>query len=109
MNKGINGILFWGLPLVNLVVFQYQWNNLPSVIIIGLLWYLALYIYVTSNNLFKNKININRLTGRFAGLRRSYYSFVQSIPIIGKKNEPFRALDAVSLDIGNGMFGLLGP
>ena len=105
----ISVFLFWILPATNLVVFYFQWRNLPSVLIIGILWYLALGIYTTSNNLFKNKININRLTGRFANLRRSYYEFVQSIPIIGKKKQPFRALNAVSIEIGHGMFGLLGP
>lgn len=105
----ISNFLFWGIPLVNLVIFYFQWNNLPSVLIIGMIWYVVLAIYVTSNSLFKNKININRLKGRFARLRRSYFAFVQSIPVIGKKKQPFRALDAVSLEIGNGMFGLLGP
>lgn len=105
----IGNFLFWGMPLVNLVIFYFQWDNLPSVLIIGIIWYVALAIYVTSNSLFKNKININRLTGRFARIRRSYFAFVQSIPVIGKKKQPFRALDAVSLEIGNGMFGLLGP
>lgn len=109
LEKIIGGFLFWILPIVNLIIFYLQWDNLPSVIIIGLLWYAILTVYVTSNKLSKNKININRLKGRFAGLRRSYYSAVQSIPIIGKKKQPFRALDAVSIEIGNGMFGLLGP
>ena len=70
---------------------------------------MALLVYVTSNKLFNEKININRLKGRFAGIRRSFYVFVQSIPLIGKRKEPFRALDAVSINIGSGMFGLLGP
>lgn len=105
----INWILFWILPLANLVIFQYQWDNLAAVIIIGFIWYLALAVYVTSNKLFIEKININRLKGRFSGIRRSFYVFVQSIPVIGKKKTPFRALDAVSINIGNGMFGLLGP
>lgn len=105
----ISSLLFWILPLANLVIFQLQWNNLAAVIIIGIIWYLALAVYVTSNKLFNQKVNINRLKGRFAGIRRSFYAFVQSIPVIGKKKEPFRALDAVSINIENGMFGLLGP
>ena len=95
--------------MINLVIFQIQWDNLAAVIIIGLLWYMAIAVHVTSNILFSRKTNINRLTGRFAGIRRGFYAFVQAIPIIGRKKEPFRALDNVSLNIGQGMFGLLGP
>ena len=100
---------FWGFPLLNLVIFYFKWENLAIVIFIAIVWYLALSIYTTSNRLHKDKVNIMRLTGRFSGLRRSFYKFVQVIPIIGKKKIPFRALDGVSLEIGSGMFGLLGP
>jgi ABC-type multidrug transport system ATPase subunit len=70
--------------------------------------YLALAIDSISRKIHDEKININRL-GRDKGLRRAIYQFVLSIPVIGKKNQPFRALKGVSLEIGNGMYGLLGP
>jgi ABC-type multidrug transport system ATPase subunit len=54
-------------------------------------------------------LNIERVTGRFAGLKRSYYRMIRSIPGIGKEKVPFKALKSVSLDIHTGMIGLLGP
>ena len=47
--------------------------------------------------------------GRFAGLRRSWFRMVKSIPLIGKRRQPFKALRGVSFEIRTGMFGLLGP
>jgi len=102
-------IFFWGFPAINLLIYYLKWENLAIVIFLGVIWYLALAIYTTSNRLHKHKVNIMRLTGRFAGMRRVFYQFVQIIPVIGKKKTPFRALDGVSLEIGSGMFGLLGP
>jgi len=100
---------FWGFPLFNLILFQIRWKALVLVIFIAMVWYLALVIYKTSNRLHREKINIFRLEGKFAGLRGRFYRFVKLIPIIGKKKRPFRALNQVSLEIGKGMFGLLGP
>jgi len=42
-------------------------------------------------------------------LRRGYFTVIRQIPIIGKRKNPFRALNGVSLEIKTGMFGLLGP
>jgi len=100
---------FWFFPLLNLIYFQICWNVIPVVIFIGLIWYVALIVFNTSNKLQREKINIFRLEGRFAGLRRRFYQVIRIIPIIGKKKQPFRALNQVSLEIGKGMFGLLGP
>ena len=102
-------LILWGVPFVNLIIFYFKWENITIVIFIAACWYLALAIYTTSNHLHHRQINIMRLTGRFAGLRKYFYRFVQIIPVIGKKKVPFRALNAVSFEIGNGMFGLLGP
>ena len=44
-----------------------------------------------------------------AGLRRSWFRLVKSIPLIGKRRRPFKALRGVSFEIRTGMFGLLGP
>ena len=102
-------VFFWGFPLLNLIIFYFKWKNITILIFIAFVWYLALAIYVTSNRLHRDKVNIMRLTGRLAGLRKNFYRFVRIIPIIGKKKNPFKALDSVSLEIGSGMFGLLGP
>jgi len=66
-------------------------------------------IKVTSDNLYKKQVNVNRITGKFKGVRQAFYRFVLVIPVIGKKKIPFKALRGVSIDIENGMFGLLGP
>jgi len=107
--KKIYKIFFWGFPLLNLIYFFISWKDITVLIFIASVWYLALTIYTTSNRLHRESININRLTGHFAGIRRRFYRFVQTIPIIGKKRNPFKALDGISLEIGKGMFGLLGP
>ena len=101
--------LFWGFPFLNLIIFQIRWGKIGLVACIAFLWYLALMIYTTSNRLHRQKVNVNRLTGKFVGIRKRFYRFVQVIPIIGRKKNPFKALAGVSLEIGSGMFGLLGP
>ncbi|MBN2415634.1 efflux RND transporter permease subunit [bacterium] len=105
----LSRIFFWGFPLLNLVIFQVKWGNAAVTIFIGLVWYLALTVYTTSNHLHHKGVRIERITGRFSGLRRKFYRFVMMIPIIGRKKVPFRALDQASMEIGKGMFGLLGP
>jgi len=66
-------------------------------------------IMVTSDRLYRDQINVNRLTGRFKGIRKTFYRMVMAIPLIGKKKTPFKALKGVSFNIEHGMFGLLGP
>lgn len=102
-------VFTWGFPFLNLVIFYFRWKNIPVVIFIAVLWYLALAIYTTSNHLHYWNVQISRITGRFSGIKRQFYRFVQMIPVIGRKKSPFRALNGVSLEIGSGMFGLLGP
>ena len=105
----IDRSLFWGFPLFNLIIFYARWKNIALVLFIAAIWYVALLIYATSNRIHRERIDINRLSGRFAGLRRHFYLFVQLIPIIGKKKVPVKALDGVSVEIERGMFGLVGP
>ncbi|MBT4483671.1 MAG: ATP-binding cassette domain-containing protein, partial [Candidatus Latescibacteria bacterium] len=104
-----NALYIWGYPLFNLVLFQTREFRIGLLIFIAIAWYSALTIYTVSNRLHRKNINIMRLKGRFAGLRRLFYRFVKMIPVIGKKKNPFNALDGVSLTIQSGMFGLLGP
>ena len=56
--------------------------------------------------LSRENIDIYRLEGRFKGIRKTIYKVVAAVPLIGKKKKPFKALSCVSLNIGNGMFGL---
>jgi multidrug efflux pump subunit AcrB/ABC-type multidrug transport system ATPase subunit len=101
--------IFWMIPLLMLVWFQIKWNNLAVVIILGVVWFLALFIYRTGQMLSRENIDIYRLEGRFKKIRKFIYKIVAAVPLIGKKKKPFKALSCVSLNIGNGMFGLLGP
>ena len=107
--NAIDIIVYWFVPLANLIMFQITWNNIPTVIILAIVWYGALLISQTGMKMSREKIDIYRLEGRFKGLRKGFYKFVSVIPIIGKKKSPFKALNSVSMEIGNGMFGLLGP
>ena len=102
-------LILWGFPAFSLVLFQVRWGNIALEILIGLLWLFALVVYASSVKLKREKININRITGRFGLLRRGFYRMVLSIPVIGKQRKPFKALAGVSLEISEGMIGLLGP
>ena len=103
------GGIFYGLPLVNLVWLGSRWGSVLQPVLIGIFWYLALAVYHTSQKLYRENINIARISGRFRGPRKAFYRFVKLIPLIGKQKVPFMALDRVSLEIESGMFGLVGP
>jgi ABC-type multidrug transport system ATPase subunit len=84
-------------------------ENTAMVTIIGVLWAVGIAIYITSQHLYDKEVNVERVTGRWAGLRRTYFRFVKSVPVIGKRRRPFKALRGISFEIKTGMFGLLGP
>lgn len=105
----IDSLVFWIIPLLNLIMFQLRWDNIAVVLILGVLWFTALFIYRTGQKLSRENIDIYRLEGRFRNLRKTVYRIVAAVPLIGKKKKPFKALSCVSMEIGNGMFGLLGP
>ena len=102
-------ILYWGLPIVFLTLFYFKWETIWSVVTIGIIWYFALTVKVTADMLYREKINVERLKGRFAGLRRFFFVMVEQIPLIGRKKDAFKALKGVSIEIKTGMIGLLGP
>ncbi len=101
--------LFWILPAIEVFVVWKIDKTIGLVVTFGILWYLSLIISVTSKKLYQEKINIDRITGRFGTTRRGLLRLVKQIPVIGKQHQPFKALNGVSLEIGTGMFGLLGP
>lgn len=107
--KVADRIVFWGLPVMFLVILYRQFNNVSFIIVIGLIWGLALIVRAVSDYLYNNDINIDRVEGRFGGFKRQLFRIVKSIPLIGKRRKPFKALKGVSCDIRTGMFGLLGP
>jgi multidrug efflux pump subunit AcrB/ABC-type multidrug transport system ATPase subunit len=102
-------VIYWGGPLAILVWYQLQWDNPILVAAIGATWYLAVATYNTSQRLYRDKVDINRITGRFKRVRKTFYRLVKITPLIGKKKVPFRALHGVSMEIESGMFGLVGP
>jgi ABC-type multidrug transport system ATPase subunit len=105
----VTQLYFWAFPAFTLFLFYNKYKLLGLIIPMGAIWYLLLLIKVTSDNLYKKQVNVNRITGKFKGIRQAFYRFVLVIPVIGKKKIPFKALRGVSIDIENGMFGLLGP
>ena len=102
-------VVFWLIPIADLVWFRFRWDNIVVVLILGFFWFIALFIYKTGQKLSNENIDIYRLEGRFRNLRKIVYRIVASVPLIGKKKKPFKALSCVSMTIENGMFGLLGP
>jgi ABC-type multidrug transport system ATPase subunit len=109
MTGMIYKVAYWGLPAFLLYLFYAKYKLIGLLIPCAILWYLVLTVLVTSEKLYREKINIQRLTGRFKGLRKAFYNLVLHIPVIGKRKIPFKALRGVSFDIQHGMFGLLGP
>ena len=107
--KWVQTFLFWILPVVEVALVWKITGTIGFVVVFGVLWYLALVISVTAKKLYQEKVNIDRITGRFGTLRRGTLRLVKQIPVLGKQHQPFKALNGVSLDIGTGMFGLLGP
>jgi len=105
----VQSFLFWILPVIEITLVWLGTKTIGLTITFGVIWYLALIISVTSKKLYQEKVNIDRITGRFGTLRRGTLRFVKTIPIIGKQHQPFKALNGVSMEIGTGMFGLLGP
>jgi multidrug efflux pump subunit AcrB/ABC-type multidrug transport system ATPase subunit len=102
-------LLFWGLPALNAIILYLKGLNLATTLILAIMWFFAVTVYTSSNRLLREQLDINRLRGRFAGLRKRFYRLIQYIPLIGKKSKPFKALSGISLQIERGMFGLLGP
>ena len=78
-------------------------------ILLGLLWYVAIVARYLSDRIHKYNINIDMIDGRFRELKKGVYKIATKIPMIGYKKKPFKALNAVSMEIHTGMFGLLGP
>ncbi|SDC67380.1 efflux RND transporter permease subunit [Williamwhitmania taraxaci] len=102
-------ILVWGYMFMNLAVFYAKSSSVGLVVFLGIIWTLAIIIYLTARKLYNDQINVDRITGRMGGIRRAFYRLVKAIPFLGKRRQPFKALAGVSLEIETGMFGLLGP
>jgi ABC-type multidrug transport system ATPase subunit len=97
------------MPILVLCFLQWRLANTAGTIVMGVLWALGIAVHLTAAYLYDNNINVERLQGRFAETRRALFMIVKSVPIIGKRRTPFKALKGVSFEIKTGMFGLLGP
>jgi ABC-type multidrug transport system ATPase subunit len=98
-------LFLWAFPTLNLLYFYFKDMAIATVLLIGVIWYMALLVNKGSLKIAEKKVDIPRIKG----LRKKFYQLIQITPIIGKKTVPFHALNGVSLTIQKGMFGLLGP
>ncbi len=105
----IHRIVYFGIPVLTLWFLHWRGVGTSGVTVMAFLWAMGIAISLTSDYLYNNNVNVERLTGRFADLRRTWFILVKSIPIIGRRRTPFKALRGVSFEIKTGMFGLLGP
>jgi len=105
IGKMIYPFLFWGIPFLNLIYFYFQDLAIATLLLIAVIWYFSLIVHTGSLNIAEKKVQIPRLKG----FRKKFYQVIHMTPLIGKKTEPFHALNGVSLNIEKGMFGLLGP
>ena len=99
-------VVTWLTPLLLILILSQNWDNPGYAVFIGIVWYLFLAISSTSRHIYRHQIKIERVKW---SLRRIYYRLIMSIPLIGRRKVPFKALSSVTLDIKPGMYGLLGP
>ena len=97
---------YWIIPLL---LFWWQDWTTTSFIVFFSLSGVALLIRLSANYVYDNNIDIRKIEGKYAGTKSKYFGLVTSIPVLGKRHRPFKALKGVSFEISNGMFGLLGP
>ncbi len=101
--------VYYFMPLFSLVWAAIKFGDSGIPVLLGLLWYAGILIRYLSDRIHKYNINIDLIDGRFRGIKKSIYLMATKAPMIGYRKEPFKALNAISLDIHTGMFGLLGP
>jgi len=99
------GFFRYIVPILILVLFQLEWENLAFTIVTGSLWYLLLAIAWVGHRIRYEGLETKKVRKIF----RWFVWLVNIIPGIGTQKERFKALRGVSLEIGTGMFGLLGP
>lgn len=102
-------LVYYISPLFTLIWASLKFPNPGVAILLGILWYVAIAARYLSERIHKLNINIDLIEGRFRNLKKSIYLITTKIPVIGYKKKPFKALNAVSMEIHTGMFGLLGP
>lgn len=102
--------VYYVSPLFTLIWASIKFSNASgAAILLGLLWYVGIAAHYLAERIHKYNINIDLIDGRFREIKKAIYRVATKIPVIGYKKKPFKALNAVSMDIHTGMFGLLGP
>lgn len=101
--------IYYLSPLFSLIWASVKFSDPGLPILLGLLWYIGIIAHYLAERIHKYNINIDQIEGRFRNLKKTIYRIAVKTPIIGYKKRPFKALNAVSMDIHTGMFGLLGP
>jgi ABC-type multidrug transport system ATPase subunit/predicted RND superfamily exporter protein len=101
----IQGFFRYIIPILILVLFQMEWENLAFTIVTGSIWYLLLAIAWVAHRIRNEGLETKQVRKIF----RWFVWLVEIIPGVGTQKERFKALRGVSLEIGTGMFGLLGP
>ena len=67
--KIVHKVVSFVLPMITLIVISNRIDNIPATIVIGFLLALGIAVKVTSDYLYVNRINVERLTGNFAETR----------------------------------------
>ena len=102
--------VYYVSPLFSLIWASVKFSNASgAAILLGLIWYVGIAAHYLAERIHKYNINIDLIDGRFREIKKAIYRVATKIPVIGYKKKPFKALNAVSMDIHTGMFGLLGP
>ena len=102
-------VLYYFSPFVTVIWAIFRFHSGGGPVMLGMLWYAGILVKYLSDRIHKYNINIDLIDGSFRVLRKSFYRMATKVPVIGYRKKPFKALNAVSLDIHTGMFGLLGP
>ncbi len=105
----IHNLVLWGFPIVSASYLYADINVKALGLVLIILWFIGLFLVSTARRLESKPVDLHNMKGRMKKIRRIYFKFILSIPVIGKKKESFKALSGVSLKIEQGMFGLLGP
>lgn len=105
----LENTIFYLSPLLSLVWASTKFSNPGVAILLGICWYTGIAARSLSDRIQKYATDKEPAEGRFARLKQAICRIAARIPGIGQPKKPFKALNAVSMDIHTGMFGLLGP
>ena len=105
-NPILSGMIYWLSPMLLLFQLYQRWEDWGITLFLTIVWYLVLIVFRSSNHFHRNQLKIERIKSK---IKRFYYRLILSIPWLGKRKVPFKALNGISLEISTGMYGLLGP